>query len=91
MQIAATLLPTIRRNGGDVFVEAPVAEILTEGDRAAGIRLEDGTQVRAPIVISDAGVRNTFASLLPAHVSAGHGYDKRLAAVKDADPFIMKA
>jgi len=88
-QIAATMLPIIRRTGGEVFVEAEVREILLEDGRADGVRLADGTTVHAPLVISDAGARNTFETLLPAEVTTRIGYDTRLAEVQDGASFLV--
>ncbi len=64
-QIARTILPVIERGGGRVVVRAEVTRILTRQGRAEGVRLADGTEIRAPLVVSDAGVWNTFTRLLP--------------------------
>jgi len=50
--------------GGQVHYKQKVARILTEGNRAVGIALEDGTEVRADYVISDADGRKTINELL---------------------------
>ena len=39
----ATTLPVVAR----VLLKAPVRQVLVEGDRATGVRLEDGTSLRA--------------------------------------------
>ncbi|MEM7675919.1 MAG: NAD(P)/FAD-dependent oxidoreductase [Myxococcota bacterium] len=64
-RIAESILPVIRAEGGEVFTSAAVEEILIEKGRAAGVRLAGGEELRAPLVISDAGVANTFNRLLP--------------------------
>lgn len=81
-QIAATIIPTIQAGGGEVLTYARVQEILIENVRATGVVMDEGTQIRAPIVISSAGVMNTFEKLLPAPVSKKFGYDKRVKQVK---------
>lgn len=63
--IAAAILPLIERGGGAVVTSAEVAEITYCGERATGVRMSDGCEFRAPIVISDAGATNTFGRLLP--------------------------
>ncbi len=64
--IAASIAPTIESAGGQIFHSAEVRQILLDGDqRACGVRMEDGREFRAGIVISDAGAWNTFSSLLP--------------------------
>jgi len=54
--------------GGSIQYAARVAEILTEpgdrNDRAVGIRLEDGTEHRADIVVSAADGRTTIFDML---------------------------
>ncbi len=63
--IAAGIAPQVEENGGHVAVSAEVASILVERGRAVGVRLAGGEELRAPVVISDAGVANTFGRLLP--------------------------
>ena len=64
-QIAAGIEPVIARNGGKIVTSAEVAAIVIEHERAAGVRMSDGREFRAPLVVSDAGVRNTVQRLLP--------------------------
>ena len=55
-QIAAMVEPVLERVGGRIATNAGVEEILIENGRAAGVRLENGQEILAPIVISNAGV-----------------------------------
>lgn len=48
----------------DVRSAAAVTSILIEGDRAAGVKLRDGGQLRAPIVIAAIDARQTFLRLI---------------------------
>ncbi|HLW55471.1 MAG TPA: NAD(P)/FAD-dependent oxidoreductase [Candidatus Angelobacter sp.] len=64
--IASAMVPRIFENGGAVLSSAEVAEIVVEGARAAGVRMNDGREFRAPMIVSDAGAANTFERLLPA-------------------------
>ena len=77
-RIAATIAPVIENAGGRVFTSAEVREILVEGDRAVGVRLADGNELRAPVVISDAGVANTYRRLLPEETRLHLGLDRVL-------------
>ncbi len=77
-RIAATIAPLIEEAGGEILFNAEVTEILVEGDRAVGVRLADGAELRAPVVISDAGASNTFERLLPAAVAERHDLVRRL-------------
>ncbi|PCJ44955.1 MAG: FAD-dependent oxidoreductase [Moraxellaceae bacterium] len=80
-KMAETIIPVIQASGGEVFTYASVEEILIENDRAVGVRMKDGEEIRSPLVISNAGVFNTFQRLLPEAVSQKHGYDKKLKTV----------
>jgi all-trans-retinol 13,14-reductase len=68
--IATAIIPQIERGGGSVITSAEVAEILVNGGAATGVRMADGREFRASIVISDAGAANTFNRLLPANTPA---------------------
>lgn len=58
--------------GAQIRMNAPVVGILVEADRVAGVRLEDGEEIRARTVISSADPRTTFLSLLGArHLDTG--------------------
>lgn len=64
-------LRALKRAGGQVRVRAPVAKILVEGRRAIGVRLADGTEVRARFVVSNADPEITYRRLLDErHLSA---------------------
>jgi all-trans-retinol 13,14-reductase len=63
-RIVDTIAPLIQRHGGDIVVSADVAQVILEGNQAAGVRMADGRELRAPLVISDAGAHNTFARLI---------------------------
>ncbi len=65
-QIAATIAPTIERAGGRIVVSGEVDAILVDArNRATGVRMADGRELRAPLILSDAGAWNTYAKLLP--------------------------
>jgi all-trans-retinol 13,14-reductase len=82
-RIASTILPVIEAAGGEVVTNAEVAEILVEDGRAVGVKLsEDGRELRAPVVISDAGVRNTFGRLLPADLAEQKGLKSKIDVIE---------
>jgi phytoene dehydrogenase-like protein len=58
------LLRALRKAGGAIHVKTPVAKILVENRRAIGVRLGDGTEVRARHVISNADPHITFGKLI---------------------------
>lgn len=63
--IARSIAPVITKAGGEIFVSADVAQILVENGRAVGVRMADGRELRAPVVVSGAGAVNTLTKLLP--------------------------
>lgn len=72
--IAASIAPVIERTGGRIAVSAEVAGIMVDSNRqATGVRMADGREIRAKVVISDAGAQNTFLHLLSPEVSASLG------------------
>ncbi|MEO1135192.1 MAG: FAD-dependent oxidoreductase [Pseudomonadota bacterium] len=56
----------------DVRAGAPVKSILIEGDRVAGVALEDGGQIRAPIVVAALDAQQVFFDMIgPAGIDIG--------------------
>lgn len=49
------LADAARRKGAEFLMGREVTEILTEGGRASGVRLSDGEELRAPVVINVGG------------------------------------
>lgn len=65
---AEHMIPTITSNGGEARAGVRVASLVFEGDTVAGVRTEDGADIRASAVVSDIGARETIDSLLPADI-----------------------
>ena len=78
-RIAASIAPVIERAGGRIVVGAEVEQILLDGNRAVGVRMADGRELRAPLILSDAGAWNTYARLLPPDAP---GRAQRLAEIE---------
>ena len=64
-RIAETMAPVIEKAGGAIVIGAEVASIVIEDGRAVGVRMAKGEEIRAPLILSDAGVPNTAHRLLP--------------------------
>ncbi|QFZ20326.1 phytoene desaturase family protein [Saccharothrix syringae] len=62
--LAKSIEQRYRRLGGRVTYNAKVEEIIVEGDRAAGVRLDDGREFRADIVVSAADGHTTMMKFL---------------------------
>ena len=63
-KLADALAGVVEENGGECLYGAGVSAILLDGERVGGARLENGRELRAPIVISNADARLTFEELL---------------------------
>lgn len=80
-RIAETILPVIEASGGEVITNANVTQIVVEKGRAVGVEIEDGRVLRAPMVLSDAGIANTFGRLVPDEVANRHRLRKRIDTI----------
>ncbi|NWV52819.1 RETST reductase, partial [Daphoenositta chrysoptera] len=73
-EIVFHTIHVIRKAGGNVFGKAPVQRILLDPQgRACGVSVKKGqdlVDIFAPVVISDAGIFNTYEKLLPAEARA---------------------
>ena len=81
-RMAETIIPVIQQAGGEVFTYASVEKILVGEHGVTGVRMADGTDIEAPIVISNAGVLNTFEYLLDESVPQRAAYQERLGKVQ---------
>lgn len=68
-RFAQALSESVRAAGGELRTGAGVAEIRIAGERAIGVRLENGETIDAPVVVSAMGARNTVAALPPGTAS----------------------
>jgi phytoene dehydrogenase-like protein len=64
LTIAKNMASRYERLGGEILYGNKVARILTDGGRATGVELENGTKHEADYVISDADGRKTIMDLL---------------------------
>jgi phytoene dehydrogenase-like protein len=61
-----------RKHGATIETSSPVARILMDGGQVQGVELENGTQLNAGTVVSNADPKTTFFDLLGArHLEAG--------------------
>lgn len=71
-EFAYHIIPVIQRAGGAVLVRAPVQRILVNNlGKTCGVTVLKGTEeieVHAPVVISNAGIFNTFQKFLPQRI-----------------------
>src|SRR5256885_8266655 len=64
--LADSLAGVVADNGGTLAYGAAATRIGVENGRVTGVTLEDGSEARAPIVISNADARLTFDQLIGA-------------------------
>jgi all-trans-retinol 13,14-reductase len=81
-QIAHHIEPVIQRAGGAVVVSAEVEQIMVEGDRAIGVRMNNGDEILSQQVISAAGLFNTYGRLIPDAVGTRLQLRDKLTAFK---------
>ena len=62
--LTRALADAVHAAGGTVRCGAAVKKILIEDDRAAGVALADGTELRADFVLSNADAKRTFLGLV---------------------------
>ncbi len=66
-EIVKALVRLAEKHGATFQVNAAVERILVEDGHAVGIRLADGKEVRADLVVSNADIHHTDTKLLPRH------------------------
>jgi phytoene dehydrogenase-like protein len=79
--IPKAFIRALRAAGGELRTRAAVTKILVEGRRAIGVRLADGTEIRARHVVSNADPGITFDKLVGAEHLSGK-LKKKLAATR---------
>lgn len=62
--ISAHLVDVIRAHGSTVRTKALVERILVENGRVAGVRLANGEEFRAPVVVSNADIKRTYLEMI---------------------------
>ena len=81
-KIAETAVDYLYTLGGELYVNAGVDEIITHKGKALGVRLERGDEITAPIIISSAGVMNTYGKFL----RSNKDYSQMFSQLKTVTP-----
>lgn len=81
LAFARTIAERCLSLGGEIHYRSPVERILVEDDRAVGVRLSDGTEHRADVVVSAADGHATIFRMLE-----GQYADARIRAYYEAAP-----
>ena len=62
--ITQIMAKVCRQAGVDISLEAPVSEVLVDGDEIAGVRLESGEEIAAARVIANVGPKLLYGKML---------------------------
>ena len=90
-EIAFNMIPIIEASGGKVLVKAEVVQILiNQSGKACGVTVKKGEntyEIFAPMVISNAGMDNTFKKLLSKNIAQKSYYSNILKGRFDLQGF----
>ncbi|OCT90038.1 retinol saturase (all-trans-retinol 13,14-reductase) L homeolog isoform X1 [Xenopus laevis] len=89
-EITFHLVPVIEKSGGAVLAKATVEKILVNSDKqACGVVVrgkgQDPVNIFAPVVISGAGIFNTYEKLLPPEIRAMPEIQSQLGMMRHGD------
>ncbi|MBO0790795.1 MAG: NAD(P)/FAD-dependent oxidoreductase, partial [Ktedonobacteraceae bacterium] len=87
-RISFALAASAEAHGAIIRTESPVAKILAHNGRAEGVRLENGEELRARAVLSNADPKRTFLNLC-AEADLDKDFLKRIAQFK-TDSAVIK-
>ncbi|MGD8832880.1 MAG: FAD-dependent oxidoreductase [Pseudomonadales bacterium] len=82
--IAESILPVIRKAGGDARAGVRVDKLLVDDGRVTGVRTSDGEDIHADVVVSTIGAYETVDQLLP----DGLGVDDWVSEIRSLPPGI---
>ncbi len=78
-QINRKIIEAFTKRGSEIYCKAEVEQLLTENGKAKGVRMSNGDEIFAPIVISSIGASNTLNGIAknePALASLRHAVNK---------------
>ena len=87
--MAIELARVISANGGSIYINATVSEILIEQNQVKGVRMADGQLINAQRVVSGAGYARTFQSLVSESVSSALEIPRTVPGVPQSAGFVM--
>jgi phytoene dehydrogenase-like protein len=64
--VSEAIAAAARLAGAEIRTSSPVGSVVLDGDRVAGVRLENGDEIRSDIVVSNADPKTTLLKLLGA-------------------------
>lgn len=85
---ADAIVPIIENAGGAVYHSAEVDKISINDGKTDGVVLKSGEKVSAPVVISNAGLFNTYQRLMPDGVRQDLKFDEMVEPVRPTGAFV---
>src|SRR5882724_2438865 len=83
--ITHAMAEAARKRGVEIRTAAPVARVNVKHGRAVGVILEDGTEISAKVVLSNADPKRTFLSLVESE-ALPEEFSARIRGIKMAGP-----
>jgi len=80
-EIVNTIDPIIEKANGTILINAAVEEIIVENNCAIGVKMQDGKSFYSDLIISGAGIINTYAKFLPDAVQQKYQLNKNLSKI----------
>ena len=84
---AEGMLNQVIEAGGEVLCKAEVSGLLMDGETAVGVTLADGTEFRAPVVVSAAGAKTTVGAIVP-EAYRHTDWGKSILSVPDSPSYV---
>ncbi|MFN3467464.1 MAG: phytoene desaturase family protein, partial [Candidatus Brocadiales bacterium] len=81
------LAKNFTESGGETLLSTMAEEILLEGRKAVGVRLEGRAEVLADVVVSNVDARQTFSRLVREEFN--HAYSERLRSMKESPSYFL--
>jgi len=79
--VSDAIAATARKHGATIRTSAAVSRIYMDGDRVAGVELQDGEKIAAATVISSADPKTTFFNLVGAR-NLEAGFARRISHIR---------
>lgn len=83
-QVVETIAPVLNECDSTILISAEVEKVLVENGEAVGVKMADGKEFRANLVISGAGVMTTYKKLIPPEVVQKHQLENQLTKVNNS-------
>jgi all-trans-retinol 13,14-reductase len=84
---AEHMLRNVLEAGGRVVTRASVETIVTENGRAVGVRMKDGVELRAKVVVSATGAKTTVRRLAPPSLRESR-WGRDILSIPDSPSYI---